>query len=197
MKWWRAKEAQHEPKNCGDQRSGHRRRLRSDIGVARSRPGSAWIGGQRGNVTAEQATSNVQIIVGQVDPPRLPRLGAAPPVEYDIDGAQLHGPNGLGNASFPCVSLHHLPSSDKLIADQVRQFPQEVTIVCLGPATVLARAMDLMPELPVQVKRIVMMGGALHAPGNAGPVSEFHFYCDPLAARKVLRSDAARDPRPS
>jgi len=143
-----------------------------------------------GNVSAEQATTNVQIIVGQIDPPRLPRLGAAPAIEYDVDGVKLHGPNGLGNTSFPCVPLHHLPSSDKLVADLVRLYPQEVTIVCLGPATVLARAMDLLPELPSLAKRIVLIGGSLHEPGNAGPVSEFHFFCDPMAARKVLLSDA-------
>jgi inosine-uridine nucleoside N-ribohydrolase len=34
------------------------------------------------------------------------------------------------------------------------------------------------------------MGGAVSEPGNAGPVSEFHFACDPLAARQVLRSGA-------
>ena len=44
-----------------------------------------------GNVNAEQATKNVQILVEQADPARWPRLGAALPVEYDIDGTQLHG----------------------------------------------------------------------------------------------------------
>lgn len=143
-----------------------------------------------GNVTAEQATHNIHILVEQIDPPRWPRLGEAPAVEYDIDGAKLHGPNGLGNTSFPCVPLHHLPASEKLIVDQVRTYPKEVTIVCLGPVTVLARAMDLLPELPTLAQRIVLVGGSLNEPGNAGPVSEFHFYCDPLAAHRVLRSDA-------
>ncbi len=36
--------------------------------------------------------------------------------------------------------------------------------------------------------RLICLGGTLHEPGNAGPVSEFHFCCDPLAAHKVLRS---------
>ena len=33
-----------------------------------------------GNVSAEQATKNVQTLIEQTDPPRWPRLGAAPPV---------------------------------------------------------------------------------------------------------------------
>src|SRR5262249_57210104 len=55
---------------------------------------------------AEQATQNVQTVVEQIDPPRWPRLGAALPVEYDVDGKQLHGPGGLGGTSFPCGGLH-------------------------------------------------------------------------------------------
>jgi inosine-uridine nucleoside N-ribohydrolase len=144
-----------------------------------------------GNVSAEQATKNVHILIEQLDPRRWPRLGAALPVEYDIDGTRLHGPNGLGTVSFPCAELHHPHPSDRLLVDQVRQNPKQVTVVCMGPLTVVARAIDRDPELPGLVHRLVCMGGTLTEPGNAGPVSEFHFACDPLAARQVLRCGAS------
>jgi inosine-uridine nucleoside N-ribohydrolase len=143
-----------------------------------------------GNVHAEQATKNVQTIVEQTDPLRWPRLGAALPVEYDIDGTQLHGPGGLGGVTFPCAQLHHQHSSDKLVSDLVRLHPREVTVLVLGPLTVVARAFDRDPELPALVERLVCVGGAWHEPGNASAVAEFHFYCDPSAARQVLRSGA-------
>jgi inosine-uridine nucleoside N-ribohydrolase len=143
-----------------------------------------------GNVSGEQATRNVQTVVSQVDPPRLPRIGTALPVTYDTDGTQLHGSGGLGGISVPSVDLHQAHPSDKVIADQVRHYPGEVDVLVLGPMTVLARAIDLDPELPRLVRRLVCMGGCWHEPGNAGPVSEFHFYCDPLAARQVLHSGA-------
>jgi inosine-uridine nucleoside N-ribohydrolase len=127
----------------------------------------------------------------QLDPPRWPRLGAAPDVQYEMDGARLHGPNGLGNTDFPCASLHHLPSSEKLLGELVRQYPHEVIVVCMGPLTVLSRAFDLHPELPSLIRQIVVVGGTLHEPGNAGPVSEFHFHCDPKAAQRVLHCKAA------
>src|SRR5262249_15582574 len=133
---------------------------------------------------------NVQTLVEQTDPPRWPRLGAALPVEYDIDGTQLHGPGGLGGVTFPCAQLHHQHSSDKLLSDLVRLHPREVTVLALGPLTVLARAFDRDPELPVLMERLVCVGGAWHEPGNASAVAEFHFYCDPSAARQVLRSGA-------
>src|SRR5207245_661442 len=76
-----------------------------------------------GNIDAEQAARNVHIVVEQIDPPRWPRIGAALPVEYDVDGTRVHGPGGLGGLTFPCVQLHHPHASDKLISDLVRQYP--------------------------------------------------------------------------
>jgi inosine-uridine nucleoside N-ribohydrolase len=143
-----------------------------------------------GNVPPDRATKNIHILVDHLDPPRLPRLGGAPNVEYAHDGRALHGPSGLGNTDFPCAPLHHLPPSEKLLVDVVRQHPGEVTLICMGPLSVVSRAIDLQPELPAQLKRIVCVGGSYHEPGNAGPVSEFHFQCDPQAARRVLHCDA-------
>jgi inosine-uridine nucleoside N-ribohydrolase len=143
-----------------------------------------------GNVSAKQATQNAHILIEQLDPPRWPRLGAAPMVEYEIDGTRLHGSTGLGNTPFPCAPLHHVPPSEKLVVDLLRAQPREVSVVCMGPCTVLARALDLYPELPSLARKFVILGGSLNEPGNAGPVSEFHFACDPEAARKVLHSGA-------
>lgn len=143
-----------------------------------------------GNVNAEQATKNVHILIEQLDPPRWPRLGAALPVEYDTDGTNLHGPGGLGGTEFLVAKLHHPHSSDKLLHDLIRYHPKEITVVCLGPLTVLARALDRDPELPKLVDRLVCLGGAWHEPGNASAVAEFHFYCDPAAARQVLHCGA-------
>src|SRR5262249_44922401 len=143
-----------------------------------------------GNVSGDLATRNIHVLIEQVDPPRWPRVGAALPVEYDVDGTRLHGPEGLGSATFPCAELHHPHPSDKLLVDLVRLHPKELTLICLGPLTVLARAIDRDPELPKLVKQVVCLGGAWREPGNAGPVNEFHFYCDPVSARGVLKSGA-------
>src|SRR5665213_3603125 len=143
-----------------------------------------------GNVPAEQATRNVHILVEQLDPPRWPRLGAALPVEYDTDARALHGANGFSGVEFPCVQLHHTHPSDKLISDLVRMYPKEVAILLLGPATVFARALDRDPELCGLVERIIMVGGAWREAGDATAAAEFHFYCDPAAARQVIRCGA-------
>jgi inosine-uridine nucleoside N-ribohydrolase len=141
-----------------------------------------------GNVGPEQASQNVHVLVGQLDPPRWPRLGSALPVTYDIDGTRLHGPNGLGGVNFPSASLHQPMAGDKVIVELVRQFPHEVTVVALSPLTVLARAFDRDPDLTPLIDRLVVLGGAWHEVGNASAVAEFHFYCDPPAARQVLHA---------
>jgi inosine-uridine nucleoside N-ribohydrolase len=143
-----------------------------------------------GNVSADQATRNVHTIIEQIDPPRWPRIGAALPVEYEVNGANLHGTNGLGGAELPCAHLHHPHPADKLIIDLLRQFPGEISVILMGPPTTFARAMDRDPELASLVRNVVCLGGAWREPGNASAVAEFHFYCDPVAARQVVRCGA-------
>ena len=143
-----------------------------------------------GNVSAEQATRNVHILIEQLDPPRWPRLGAALPIGYDIDALKLHGNGGLGGIDFPCAQLHHPHPSDKLLSDLLHLHPKEVAVVLMGPASVFARALDRDSELATLVERLIVVGGTWHEPGDASAVAEFHFFCDPPAARQVLRCGA-------
>lgn len=140
-----------------------------------------------GNIPADRATQNVHLLINAIDPPKWPRLGAAIPVDYGIDGTSLHGPDGLGNIELPPVSLHAPTAGDKVIVELVRQYPHEVTVVVLGPGTMLAAAFDRDPDLPKLIDRIVFLGGSWHAPGSASPVAEFHFFLDPPSARQVVR----------
>ena len=147
-----------------------------------------------GNVAPGQATRNAQAIVEQLDPPRWPRLGAAsdPDNRLAVDRRNLYGADGLGGASFVVAERQHLLPSEKVICDQVRDAPHEVTIVALGPLTNIARAFIRDPELPALVGRIVIMGGTVAGPGNVTPAAEFNMYCDPVAAQVVFRSPSTK-----
>jgi inosine-uridine nucleoside N-ribohydrolase len=162
------------------------------VALALQDPGLEVLGlvASAGNVSAEQATRNVHILVEQLDPPRWPRLGAALPAEYGTDAIKLHGPGGLGGVDFPCAQLHHPHSGDKLISDLVRLHPKEVAVVVMGPATVFARALDRDPDLATLVERLILVGGTWHEPGDASAAAEFHFYCDPASAQQVLSCGA-------
>jgi inosine-uridine nucleoside N-ribohydrolase len=143
-----------------------------------------------GNVSAEQANQNVHILINQIEVPKWPRVGAALSVKYEIDGTRLHGSDGLGGVSFPPISLHQPMPGDKLLVELARANPKEITVVVMGPATVLSAAIDRDPEFPKLIDRIVLLGGSWHEPGNATACAEFHFFCDPRAARQVLHCGA-------
>jgi purine nucleosidase len=147
-----------------------------------------------GNVPPEQATRNVQAIIEQLDPPRWPRIGVAsmPEMGLPTRNVQLHGTDGLGNANFVVSELQHRHPSEKVICDEVRAAPGEITIIALGPLTNLARALMRDPGLVELVGQILIMGGTLSGPGNITPAAEFNIFCDPESARQVFNSPATK-----
>ena len=143
-----------------------------------------------GCVTAEQANNNLQCIIAELDPDRYPRMGMARSAEHApaVDTRFLYGADGLGNAGFEVSQLQHALPSEKLIIDCVRAHPEEVTILCLGPLTNLARAFQRDPMLPGLVDQVVMTGGCLDGRGNITACAEFNFYFDPNSAQQVITS---------
>jgi inosine-uridine nucleoside N-ribohydrolase len=142
-----------------------------------------------GNVSADQATANVHTLIDVIDPPKWPRLAAALPARYELDGLALHGPGGLGGVSFPSATRHTLHLADKVLCELAHEFPRQVTVINLGPMTTLATALDRDPGLPALLDQTVLIGGCWREGGNAGPVSEFHIALDPDAAKRVLHAE--------
>lgn len=143
-----------------------------------------------GNVPAERATLNVQAIVERLDPPRYPRLGAATAAD-DVpytDGRHLHGPDGLGGVGLAVSKLARQHPAEKLICDEVRAAPGDITIVCLGPLTNVARALVREPDLAEQISRIVIRGGSVKGIGDVTPCAEANIYADPVSAKAVFKS---------
>jgi inosine-uridine nucleoside N-ribohydrolase len=142
-----------------------------------------------GNVSADQATANVHTLIDVLDPPKWPKLAAALPARYDTDGLALHGPGGLGGVTFPTATRHTLHPADKVLVELAHENPRQVTVVCLGPLTTLATALDRDPGLPAVLDQTILVGGSWRVPGNAGPAAEFHFSLDPDAAKRVLHAE--------
>ena len=143
-----------------------------------------------GCVTADQANSNLHAIISELDPARYPRLGVATGTSDApaVDTRFLFGEDGLGNAGFEGTQRQKPDSAERLIIDCVRANPDEVTILCLGPLTNLARAIQREPTLVSQIDQVIIHGGSLDGKGNITPCSEFNFYFDPASAQKVLQS---------
>lgn len=142
-----------------------------------------------GNVSADQATQNVHILTDVLDPRKWPRVASAIPVQYEMDGTSSHGPSGFGDLQLPVSTRNPPQPSDKVLVELVREFPREVSVICLGPCTTLSHALIRDREWVKLVDKLVIIGGAHREPGNVGPVAEFHLWLDPEAANNTIHAD--------
>lgn len=146
-----------------------------------------------GTVPPEQSTQNVQTIIEQFDPPRWPRVGAADPLQpLRTDNRALCGSDGLCGADFGFAGLHHRHSSLKLIADEIRSAPGELTIVAGGPLSNVADVLKREPDLATAVGHLIIVGGTLDGPGDVTAAAEFNMYCDAEAAKHVFLSPVTK-----
>lgn len=153
-----------------------------------------------GTVSGVQATRNLHYLIGLADPLRHPRVGQSDLTLAPADQtpAGMPGPNvlngrcGLGDVEPQVPDLHNRRESAKLIVDVVREHPQEVRLLALGPLTNIAMAIELDPELPMILNGLVCLGGAFRAGGDVTATAEFNIWSDPLAARTVLSSPVAK-----
>lgn len=143
-----------------------------------------------GSVGAEQATANVQAILTQLDPPRFPRFGRATPTDDApvSDDGYLHGPDGLGDFAVTTSLRQHMPTSEKVISEMLRLYPEQITLVCLGPLTNLQRVLQRDASLTDAIGKIIVSGGAVACNGNVTAAAEFNMFYDPRSARSVFRS---------
>jgi len=141
-----------------------------------------------GNVPPTQATANLQALVAFLDPPRLPRLGVAlADVPLPVRDSTVHGLDGLAGIDLPRVPLHGGHTSDKVIAECLRAHPREITVLTLGPLTNISRLIQRDATAAELMGDLVICGGTRQAAGSATPVADWNFYCDPVAARQVIR----------
>jgi inosine-uridine nucleoside N-ribohydrolase len=83
-------------------------------------------------------------------------------------------------------SVGSIPAAAAIV-EEVMRAPGEITLVAIGPLTNVAIALALEPRLAGALKKLVVMGGAIHLPGSA---NELNFGYDPEAANIVLTSGA-------
>jgi purine nucleosidase len=142
-----------------------------------------------GNVGVEQASRNA-LYTAELCGSSVPVFtGAEKPLKRLHQSADwFHGRDGLGDHGYPPPrrAPEKQPAADAII-DTIAAHPGLV-LVTLGPLTNLALAFRKRPEIAAQVSRCVVMGGAPCCEGNVTPAAEYNIWCDPEAARIVVRS---------
>jgi len=142
-----------------------------------------------GNVDVHQASRNA-IYTAELCDSKVPVFaGAEQPLKRaHLSAAWFHGRDGLGDHGYPPPSrAPEQQSAPDAIIDSIESHPGLV-MVTLGPLTNVALALQKKPGIAAKVSRCVVMGGAPCCEGNVTPAAEYNIWCDPEAARLVVRS---------
>ena len=142
-----------------------------------------------GNVAVQQATRNALYTVELCGADVPVFMGAEKPLHRAHESAHwFHGRDGLGDHAYPAPrqSPGKQPAAEAII-ETIESNPGLV-LVTLGPLTNVALALQRKPAIAAKVGRCVVMGGAPCCEGNVTPAAEYNIWCDPEAARIVLRS---------
>jgi purine nucleosidase len=128
--------------------------------------------------TAELCGSNVPVFTGAAKPLTRPHVSAD----------WFHGRDGLGDHGYaaPRRTPEKQNATDAII-DTIDSH-SGLVMVTLGPLTNIALALQKKPSIAANVSRCVVMGGAPCCEGNVTPAAEYNIWCDPEAARIVMRS---------
>jgi inosine-uridine nucleoside N-ribohydrolase len=152
-----------------------------------------------GRTSGEQAFRNLQTVLSIVDPPRWPRLGwssapsvAMPPDPHKAGILLRDGTEGLGECETIEAPPHQPTDSFKLLSDLVREYPDQITLLTLGPLTNLFLAQERHADFLPQLKGLICLGGSVAVGGNVTAAAEFNIYADPEAARFVLTYPATK-----
>ena len=114
-----------------------------------------------------------------------------------MTAAHVHGEDGLGNVNrlrntdgsplYPPANteVSSMAGVD-LILEMASRYPDELTLIALGPLTNIAKAIHKYPEKMQRLQKIVLMGGAFEEYGNVTTTAEFNIFVDPHAAYEVF-----------
>src|SRR6266568_5064809 len=142
-----------------------------------------------GNVNVQQAARNA-LYTAELCASEVPVfVGAEKPLQREHQSADwFHGRDGLGDHGYPAPrrALEKKHAVDAIV-ETIEANPGLV-LVTLGPLTNIALALQRDPNIAAKVSRCVIMGGAPCCEGNVTPAAEYNIWCDPEAARIVIRS---------
>ena len=143
-----------------------------------------------GNMSVEQGSINARYTVELCKKEVPVYVGADAPLVKKREHADwFHGPDGMGNMNYPAPKLQETNEDFiEVLNNHINQYPDEITLVTLGPLTNVANFIKKYPDSFLKLKNIVIMGGASNTVGNVTPAAEYNIWCDPEAADIVFKS---------
>ena len=122
-----------------------------------------------GNVRTATATRNALRLAELAGRPVPVAHGAEAPLVRPPDPPAdfVHGAEGFGD--IPAAEPKGQPDprpAHRFLAEEAAKRPGEITLLAVGPLTNLALALDEDPSITKNLAEVVVMGGAVCAPGN-------------------------------
>ena len=142
-----------------------------------------------GNIEKEKSKDNLKIIQDILGS-NIKMFEGTKENNCNIMSAEYaHGTDGLGNIFMP-KSLRKFEnnSAEDFIIESANKYKENLTIVCLGPLTNLASALEKDKTLSSKIKNVVIMGST-YDPNNKVPYREFNVKIDPNSAKKVFETN--------
>ena len=139
-----------------------------------------------GNVPLARTERNARALLELAGHPAVPVYAGCPRplLRPPVTAEHVHGDTGLTGLVLPEPSapLQREHGVDFLIRTLRAAEPGEITLCLLGPATNLAVALIMAPDIAAGIAQVVWMAGAAREGGNVTPAAEFNVYADPEAA---------------
>ena len=143
-----------------------------------------------GNAVTTTCTENALRLLEIAERTDIPVAeGAHVPLNGNLRGAAgfVHGDNGQGNVELPLPTTKSLEiDSVTFLKETIETYPNEVSLVPVGPLTNIANLLINHPGIDTKIKEIVLMGGNAQSSGNATPTAEANILNDPEAADIVF-----------
>ncbi len=160
------------------------------------------ITGVSGNTPLDDCMRNIHITLDVLDDREAPEVARGedrPLVREPAYAGNIHGSDGLGDVTrlkdakgarlYPDPVQRVSPAhAVDLILERAERYPDELTLVAVGPLTNVARAIMRDPDRMRGLREIIIMGGAFETRGNVSAVAEFNIHADPHAAQIVCDS---------
>ena len=145
-----------------------------------------------GNVGVDKVTANIALILDHFDRDVPFFTGCDRPLSASIQHSDgIHGADGLGGATAKYPRSIRDVENEHGVLSLIRLANENsgnLTLLALGPLTNIALAVHLDPEFVNNISKLVIMGGAIEARGNASTVAEFNIFADPEAAAVVFNA---------
>ena len=126
--------------------------------------------------------------IAGVDVPILP--GAANPLRVEARQPVAQQTPSLDR--WPHDETFMQEDAIDFMADTIARNPGEITLLAVGPLTNVARLFEHNPEVPMQLKQVVLMCGRFGTEQIGPRPADWNVFCDPHAAGLVLRTRTTR-----